>query len=99
MQATDSPLSLTPFELHLHGEGTHYQSYGTLGAHLVSDGSVTGVRFAVWAPNAKEVSVVGDFNSWNGASHPMQLRDGGIWELFVPELARARAQTGVPAQP
>jgi len=87
VQATDSPLSLTPFELHLHGEGTHYQSYGTLGAHLVGDGSVTGVRFAVWAPNAESVSVVGDFNSWNRARHPMQLRDGGIWELFVPELA------------
>jgi 1,4-alpha-glucan branching enzyme len=87
VQATDSPLSLTPFELHLHGEGTHYQSYETLGAHLVSDGSVTGVRFAVWAPNAESVSVVGDFNQWNGARHPMQLRDGGIWELFVPELA------------
>jgi 1,4-alpha-glucan branching enzyme len=87
VQATESPLSLTPFELHLHGEGTHYQSYRTLGAHLVGDGSVTGVRFAVWAPNAEGVSVVGDFNSWNRARHPMQLRDGGIWELFVPELA------------
>jgi 1,4-alpha-glucan branching enzyme len=87
VQATESPLSLTPFELHLHGEGTHYQSYRTLGAHLVGNGSVTGVRFAVWAPNAEGVSVVGDFNSWNRARHPMQLRDGGIWELFVPELA------------
>jgi 1,4-alpha-glucan branching enzyme len=87
VQATDSPLSLTPFELHLHGEGTHYQSYGTLGAHLVGDGSVTGVRFAVWAPNAESISVVGDFNAWNGARHPMQLREGGIWELFVPDLA------------
>jgi 1,4-alpha-glucan branching enzyme len=86
VQATDSPLSLTPFELHLHGEGTHYQSYGTLGAHLVGDGSVTGVRFAVWAPNAESVSVVGDFNRWDRARHAMQLRDGGIWELFVPEL-------------
>ena len=86
MQATDSPLSLTPLELHLHGEGTHYQSYGTLGAHLVGDASVTGVRFAVWAPNAESVSVVGDFNQWDRARHAMQLRDGGIWELFVPGL-------------
>jgi 1,4-alpha-glucan branching enzyme len=87
VQATDSPLSLTPFELHLHGEGTHYQSYRTLGAHLVGDGSVAGVRFAVWAPNAESVSVIGDFNQWSSARHPMQLRDGGIWERFVPELA------------
>jgi 1,4-alpha-glucan branching enzyme len=79
---------LTPFELHLHGEGTHHESYRALGAHLVSDGNLAGVRFAVWAPNAESVSVIGDFNAWNRARHPMHSRDGGIWELFIPELTQ-----------
>ena len=59
-----------------------------LGAHLVRDGAGLhqGVRFAVWAPNAELVTVIGDFNVWDRASHPMQLRDGGVWELFIPGL-------------
>jgi 1,4-alpha-glucan branching enzyme len=77
---------LTPFDLHLHAEGTHHESYRMLGAHLVHEGDTRGVRFALWAPNADDVSVIGDFNQWNRANHPMQRRDGGVWELFIPVL-------------
>src|SRR5689334_16975843 len=59
------PPLLTPFELHLHGEGTNYESYGTLGAHATTSEGVEGVRFAVWAPNAEVVSVTGDHNGWD----------------------------------
>jgi 1,4-alpha-glucan branching enzyme len=78
---------LTDYDLHLLGEGRHWRSYEKLGAHLhVADG-VSGVRFAVWAPNAEAVSLVGDFNGWDGARHPMQKRiPSGIWELFVPGI-------------
>jgi len=78
--------ALTAFELHLHGEGTNYESYRTLGAHLFEMDGVAGVRFAVWAPNAQVVSVVGDFNHWDERCNPMRLRDGGVWEIFIPEL-------------
>jgi 1,4-alpha-glucan branching enzyme len=81
------PPLLTSFELYLHGEGTNYESYRTLGAHRVNSEGIDGVRFAVWAPNAEVVSVVGDFNRWDRTWHPMRLRDGGIWEIFVPGLA------------
>ena len=57
-----------------------------LGAHLVREGDTRGVRFALWAPNADDISVIGDFNQWNRANHPMQRRDGGVWELFIPVL-------------
>jgi 1,4-alpha-glucan branching enzyme len=80
------PPLLTAFELHLHGEGTNYESYRTLGAHAVNCEDVDGIRFAVWAPNAEVVSVVGDFNHWDRTRHPMRLRDGGIWEIFLPGL-------------
>ena len=81
------PPLLTAFELHLHGEGTNYESYGTLGAHAVTCEGVEGVRFAVWAPNAEVVSVTGDHNTWDRTRHPMRLRDGGLWEIFLPGLA------------
>ena len=81
------PTLLTPFELHLHGEGTNYESYRSLGAHPVTCAGVEGVRFAVWAPNAEVVSVTGDHNQWDRTRHPMRLRDGGIWEIFLPGLA------------
>ena len=71
----------------MHGEGTNYESYGTLGAHLVTCEGVEGVRFAVWAPNAEVVSVIGDHNNWDRTRHPMRLRDGGLWEIFLPGLA------------
>ncbi len=78
---------LTDFDLQLLGEGQHYQSYEKLGAHLREVHSVTGVNFAVWAPNAHRVSVIGNFNQWDGRRHPMQRRnDGGIWELFIPDI-------------
>ena len=57
-----------------------------LGSHLVHEDGLKGVRFAVWAPNAAEVTVIGEFNRWNRTSHPMQHRDGGVWELFIPTL-------------
>ena len=81
------PPLLTAFELYLHGEGTNYESYRTLGAHLTRSEGVAGVRFAVWAPNAEVVSAVGDFNTWDRTRHPMRLRDSGIWEIFMPGLA------------
>ena len=81
------PPLLTSFELYLHGEGTNYESYRTLGAHAVTCEGVEGVRFAVWAPNAEVVSVTGDFNRWDRTRHPMRLRDGGIWEIFIPGIA------------
>ena len=88
MQAVDSPPFLTSFELHLHGEGTHYESYRSLGAHLLSADGVDGVRFAVWAPNAEQVMLTGDFNGWNHTSHPMSHRSGGVWEAFIPGLGQ-----------
>ncbi len=80
------PPLLTDFDLHLHGEGTHHESYKTMGAHLVTTDGVAGVRFAVWAPNAETVTVAGDFNDWDSRRHPMRPRTGGIWELFIPQI-------------
>src|SRR5580704_3389733 len=81
------PYLLTEFDLHLMGEGRHYDTYDKLGAHLKSLEGVRGVHFAVWAPSARRVSVVGDFNRWDGRVNPMRARgSSGIWELFVPEL-------------
>ncbi len=81
------PRLLTEFELHLHSEGTHYEAYNTFGAHVGEVDGAGGTRFAVWAPNAEVVSVVGDFNDWDTRRHPMRLRDGGVWELFLPGVA------------
>jgi len=81
------PAALSDFDLHLLGEGTHYKSYEKLGAHWAEMEGVGGVVFALWAPNARRVSVVGDFNRWDGRRHPMRGRGGtGIWELFLPGL-------------
>ena len=69
----------------LIGEGTHAALYDRLGAHRIEHEGTTGVHFAVWAPNARRVSVVGDFNAWDGRRHAMRLRHGtGVWEIFVP---------------
>jgi 1,4-alpha-glucan branching enzyme len=82
------PPVLSDFDLHLMGEGTHYKKYERMGAHLREVEGVRGVAFALWAPNAKRVSVVGNFNKWDGRRHPMRVRGGsGIWELFIPGLA------------
>ena len=82
------PAQLADFDLHLFGEGRHWHAYRFLGSHVREVEGVSGVQFAVWAPNADRVSVVGDFNGWDGRAHPMRVRGGtGVWELFVPGLA------------
>jgi 1,4-alpha-glucan branching enzyme len=81
------PPVLTEYDLYLSGEGTHYQKYEKLGAHVREVAGVRGVHFGVWAPNARRVSVVGDFNFWDGRVHPMRYRGAsGIWEIFIPGL-------------
>jgi 1,4-alpha-glucan branching enzyme len=79
---------LSDFDVHLFREGTHQRLYRHLGAHVAKAGEVTGTQFAVWAPNARHVAVVGDFNGWSGDRHGLAPRwDGsGIWEGFVPGL-------------
>ncbi len=78
---------LTDLDLHLFGEGTHHRIWSKLGAHPTQLEGVSGTHFAVWAPNAARVSVVGPFNLWDGRRHAMQARGGsGVWELFVPEV-------------
>jgi 1,4-alpha-glucan branching enzyme len=78
---------LTPFDLHLLAEGTHYRAWEKLGPHCITIGTTRGVHFAAWAPNAQRVSVIGDFNHWDGRVNPMRkLVPNGIWELFLPEL-------------
>ncbi len=74
-------------DLHLMGEGNHLEIYKILGAHLRTMDGVQGVGFAVWAPNAARVSVVGNFNHWDGREHAMRLRgNSGVWEIFIPQL-------------
>ncbi len=76
---------LTEFDFHLFAEGNHHKIYYKLGAHLTTQDGVAGTLFAVWSPNARRVSVVGDFNHWDGRKHAMENRgSSGIWELFVP---------------
>ncbi|MGE5767528.1 MAG: 1,4-alpha-glucan branching enzyme, partial [Bacteroidota bacterium] len=83
------PPILGELDLHLMAEGSHRRIYHKLGAQLTSLEGVEGVSFAVWAPNAQRVSVVGDFNGWDGRCHPMRKRhEVGVWELFVPGLER-----------
>src|SRR3990167_685365 len=72
----------------LLGEGRHLRPWEKLGAHLCTIDGVAGVAFAVWAPNARQVALAGDFNLWNGRCHPMRLRiECGVWEIFIPEMA------------
>jgi 1,4-alpha-glucan branching enzyme len=78
------PPLLSEFDLHLHSEGTNYEGYNSFGAHLTTVDGVSGARFAVWAPNALVVSVVGDFNTWDARRNPMRARTGGVWEIFIP---------------
>src|SRR5215472_7346537 len=78
-------------DLYLHTEGTLYEGYRTFGAHLVSVDNVAGVRFAVWAPNALNVTLAGEFNDWDIRRHPMRHRSGGVWEIFIPGLAEGAA--------
>ena len=82
------PSLLTDYDLHLLREGTHQRLWEKLGAHPATRDGVDGVEFAVWAPSARRVSVVGDFNSWDGRRHPMRKHEGnGLWELFIPGLS------------
>jgi len=78
---------LGPLDDYFIGEGSHLRLFDKLGAHLIRHEGADGVHFAVWAPNARRVSVVGDFNAWDGRRNPMRRRvDNGIWEIFVPDL-------------
>ena len=86
MGAYTQTLWLTDYDLYLFGEGTHHRAYEKLGAHLGEMGGRRGVHFAVWAPNAEQVTVIGDHNGWNPQSHPMHLRPkAGLWETFIPD--------------
>ncbi|MEN0073633.1 MAG: 1,4-alpha-glucan branching protein GlgB [Paracraurococcus sp.] len=90
-QETEDPyafgLLLGALDLHLFGEGRHFELAKVFGAQAMEVEGVPGVRFALWAPNARRVSVVGDFNGWDGRRHPMRLRpEAGVWELFIPRL-------------
>ncbi len=92
IEETEDPYSFGPvlgeLDLHLIGEGTHRDLASALGAHVMTVDDIGGTHFAVWAPNARRVSVVGDFNSWDGRRHPMRIRNGsGVWEIFLPRIA------------
>jgi 1,4-alpha-glucan branching enzyme len=84
----DTSSILSDFDLYLFGQGKHHRIYEKMGAHACTVNGVAGVNFAVWAPNAQTVSVIGDFNGWQHAAHPMHLRhiDLGVWECFIPGL-------------
>ncbi|BCX68466.1 1,4-alpha-glucan branching protein GlgB [Pseudomonas izuensis] len=95
-QISEDPYSFGPLlgemDLYLFAEGNHRDLSSCLGAQLKTVEGVEGVRFAVWAPNARRVSVVGDFNNWDGRRHPMRLRHPtGVWEVFVPRLQAGEA--------
>jgi 1,4-alpha-glucan branching enzyme len=80
---------LSDFDLHLIAEGTHYRTYEKLGAHCIEVDGQWGTHFAVWAPNAERAAVIGDFNGWNPASHPMRFfPEAGIWAGFIPGVAQ-----------
>ncbi|KAI9131012.1 1,4-alpha-glucan branching enzyme [Acaryochloris sp. CCMEE 5410] len=78
---------VTDYDQHLFAEGNHHRIYEKLGAHLTTLDGVEGVYFALWAPNARNVSLLGDFNAWDGRQHQMRKGPSGIWELFIPELS------------
>jgi 1,4-alpha-glucan branching enzyme len=93
VQETEDPYAFGPLlgdlDLHLFSQGTHYGLGRTFGARMTEVDGTAGVRFAVWAPNARRVSVVGDFNAWDGRRNPMRLRaSAGVWEIFIPRLGK-----------
>ncbi|MEX5684573.1 MULTISPECIES: 1,4-alpha-glucan branching protein GlgB [Pseudomonas] len=95
-QLSEDPYSFGPLlgemDLYLFAEGNHRDLSACLGAQLKTVDGVDGVRFAVWAPNARRVSVVGDFNNWDGRRHPMRLRHPtGVWEVFIPRMQAGEA--------
>src|SRR5258705_7826513 len=88
------PPTVGELDLHLFGEGKHEEIYQKLGAHVTTVNRVSGVAFAVWAPQAHGVSVVGDFNSWDGRLHQMRMLAGsGVWALFIPGLSAGGRST------
>jgi len=85
MENEKTTVFISETDQYLFAQGTHYDIYKKLGAHLSQEGDEKGVYFAVWAPNAREVHVIGSFNGWNEYAHPMnKLGEGGIWSLFIP---------------
>jgi 1,4-alpha-glucan branching enzyme len=91
LQTRRDPYSFAPIlgdmDIHLFGEGQHWNIYHHLGAHIRTLEGVEGVFFATWAPNAERISVVGDFNDWDGRQHPMRVRGAsGLWEVFIPDI-------------
>jgi 1,4-alpha-glucan branching enzyme len=83
---------LSDYDIHLWAEGSHYRAYEKLGAHVAHRNGELGTQFAVWAPNARQVSVIGDFNGWNPSVHPMHpVGSSGIWETFVPHVGSGAA--------
>jgi 1,4-alpha-glucan branching enzyme len=83
---------LGPVDDLLIAQGTHFRLFDKLGAHVIEHEGASGVHFAVWAPNARRVAVVGDFNDWDHARHPMRHRqDIGVWEIFLPDIGEGRA--------
>lgn len=91
-QTLDDPYAFGPqlgeLDIYLHAEGSFLRSFEKMGAHPIAVDGVAGTCFAVWAPNARRVSVVGDFNGWDGRRHPMRLHPGaGLWEIFLPGVA------------
>ncbi len=80
---------MTDFDMHLFNNGTHYQAYEKLGSHQQIIDDIPGTMFRVWAPSAQRVSIIGDFNYWDGRVHQMRVLDGsGIWELFIPGISQ-----------
>jgi len=81
---------LTDFDIHLFQAGKHFKIYEKLGSHQVVVNDQAGTYFAVWAPNAKQVSVTGNFNFWDKQAHPLSPRwdSSGIWEGFIPNLSK-----------
>lgn len=83
---------LGPMDDFLIAEGTHFRLFDKLGAHVIEHQGCSGVHFAVWAPNARSVNLVGDFNGWNGTAHMMRRRvDIGVWEIFIPDIGEGTA--------
>src|SRR5437870_13124909 len=80
---------LTDNDMYLFNEGTHYRLYDKLGARFLTHDGIEGTYFAVWAPDAEQVAIIGDFNSWNKTSHPLRPRaNSGIWQGLIPGVGK-----------
>jgi 1,4-alpha-glucan branching enzyme len=101
IQETEDPYSFPPLlgelDVYLLAQGRHRRIAECLGAQPMTCEGAAGVRFAVWAPNARRVSVIGAFNTWDGRRHPMRLwHDCGVWEIFIPRRSRSTRCTRLP---